>query len=146
MDAGQVVEDCPKDEFFGSSEARSPRARSFLLGATAGRATLRAFFEVDRHQIVLAAPSALRRQGRVDSRPENFRKENSMKPRLTLSLFVALVGLQTTGHAQTLPKIKADGGITVGVRDASLPLSYSGADGSPVGFNVDICRRIVSGL
>ena len=69
-----------------------------------------------------------------------------MKPRLTLSLFVALVGLQTTGHAQTLPKIKADGGITVGVRDASLPLSYSGADGSPVGFNVDICRRIVSGL
>lgn len=30
MDAGRIVEDCPKDEFFGRPEARSPRARDFL--------------------------------------------------------------------------------------------------------------------
>ncbi|MBK6853369.1 MAG: amino acid ABC transporter ATP-binding protein [Burkholderiales bacterium] len=30
MDAGKVVEDCAKDEFFGNIEARSPRAREFL--------------------------------------------------------------------------------------------------------------------
>jgi glutamate/aspartate transport system ATP-binding protein len=30
MDAGKIVEDCKKDEFFGNPEARSPRARDFL--------------------------------------------------------------------------------------------------------------------
>ena len=27
MDAGKIVEDCKKEEFFGNPEARSPRAR-----------------------------------------------------------------------------------------------------------------------
>ena len=30
MDAGKIVEDCKKDEFFGNPEARSPRAKDFL--------------------------------------------------------------------------------------------------------------------
>src|SRR6187431_3809065 len=30
MDAGKIIEDCPKEEFFGDTEARSPRARDFL--------------------------------------------------------------------------------------------------------------------
>jgi glutamate/aspartate transport system ATP-binding protein len=30
MDAGKIVEDCKREEFFGSPEARSPRAREFL--------------------------------------------------------------------------------------------------------------------
>ena len=30
MDAGRIVEDCTKDEFFGNTEARSPRAKEFL--------------------------------------------------------------------------------------------------------------------
>jgi glutamate/aspartate transport system ATP-binding protein len=30
MDAGKIVEDCQKDEFFGNREARTERARSFL--------------------------------------------------------------------------------------------------------------------
>nr|WP_315594330.1 amino acid ABC transporter ATP-binding protein [uncultured Cupriavidus sp.] len=30
MDAGKIVEDCPKEEFFGNIEARSERARQFL--------------------------------------------------------------------------------------------------------------------
>jgi glutamate/aspartate transport system ATP-binding protein len=30
MDAGKIVEDCKKDDFFGNPEARSPRARDFL--------------------------------------------------------------------------------------------------------------------
>ncbi|QET02784.1 MULTISPECIES: amino acid ABC transporter ATP-binding protein [Cupriavidus] len=30
MDAGKIVEDCPKEEFFGNSEARSDRAKQFL--------------------------------------------------------------------------------------------------------------------
>ena len=30
MDAGKIVEDCRKDEFFGNPESRSPRAKDFL--------------------------------------------------------------------------------------------------------------------
>ena len=30
MDAGKIVEDCKQDDFFGSPEARTPRAREFL--------------------------------------------------------------------------------------------------------------------
>lgn len=30
MDHGKIIEDCSKDEFFGSPEARSPRAKEFL--------------------------------------------------------------------------------------------------------------------
>ncbi len=30
MDAGKIVEDCRKEEFFGNPEARSPRAKDFL--------------------------------------------------------------------------------------------------------------------
>ena len=30
MDAGKIVEDCSKDDFFGNPEARSPRAKEFL--------------------------------------------------------------------------------------------------------------------
>jgi glutamate/aspartate transport system ATP-binding protein len=30
MDAGKIVEDCSRDDFFGKPEARSPRAKDFL--------------------------------------------------------------------------------------------------------------------
>jgi glutamate/aspartate transport system ATP-binding protein len=30
MDAGRIVEDCTRDDFFGNAEARSPRAKDFL--------------------------------------------------------------------------------------------------------------------
>jgi len=30
MDAGKIVEDCTRDDFFGNPEARSPRAKEFL--------------------------------------------------------------------------------------------------------------------
>ncbi len=30
MDQGRIVEDCPKQEFFGNADARSPRAKEFL--------------------------------------------------------------------------------------------------------------------
>jgi glutamate/aspartate transport system ATP-binding protein len=30
MDAGKIVEDCTRDEFFGNTEARTPRAKDFL--------------------------------------------------------------------------------------------------------------------
>jgi ABC-type amino acid transport substrate-binding protein len=43
----------------------------------------------------------------------------------------------------TLDKVKASGTITVAHRESSIPFSYLGADGKPVGFGWEICGRIV---
>ena len=46
----------------------------------------------------------------------------------------------------TLQKIKASGGITLGVRESSIPLSYLDAAQQPVGYHIDICNRIVEAI
>jgi glutamate/aspartate transport system substrate-binding protein len=68
--------------------------------------------------------------------------------RLMLGLaFFAFPGML---HAQeltgTLKKIKDTGAITIGYRDASVPLSYLDASNKPVGFAMDICAKIVEAV
>nr|WP_232080940.1 amino acid ABC transporter substrate-binding protein [Variovorax sp. SRS16] len=46
--------------------------------------------------------------------------------------------------AQTLDKIRSSGSITMGVRDASVPMSYMPDGEKPVGFQVEICQRIIA--
>ena len=46
----------------------------------------------------------------------------------------------------TLDKIKAQGEITVAHRESSIPFSYLGAEGKPVGFGWEICQRIVDNV
>lgn len=46
----------------------------------------------------------------------------------------------------TLAKVKADGAITMGVRDSSGALSYALGDGKYAGFHVEVCQRIVSNV
>jgi glutamate/aspartate transport system ATP-binding protein len=36
MDQGRIIEDCPKEEFFGNPDARSDRAKDFLSKILAG--------------------------------------------------------------------------------------------------------------
>ncbi|MDB5899811.1 MAG: transporter substrate-binding protein [Ramlibacter sp.] len=43
----------------------------------------------------------------------------------------------------TLDKVKASGVITVAHRESSIPFSYLGGDGKPVGFGWEICGKIV---
>src|SRR3954464_12205997 len=43
----------------------------------------------------------------------------------------------------TLDKVKAEGVITVAHRESSIPFSYLGGEGKPVGFGWEICGRIV---
>lgn len=45
--------------------------------------------------------------------------------------------------AATLDKVKANGAITVGYREASIPFSYLGGDGQPTGFGWEICGKVV---
>src|SRR2546423_15468354 len=46
----------------------------------------------------------------------------------------------------TLERIKSAKVIKLGYRDSSVPFSYLGSDGNPVGYSVDLCTRIVDGL
>jgi ABC-type amino acid transport substrate-binding protein len=48
--------------------------------------------------------------------------------------------------ASTLDRIKSAKVIRLGYRDSSMPFSYVGSDGNPVGYSVDLCTRIVDGL
>ena len=69
-----------------------------------------------------------------------------MKARIIIGIAGAVLALNAAAQTTTLAKIKSSGAITVGVRDSSLPLSYTGPDGAPVGFQVDICRRVLDAI
>jgi glutamate/aspartate transport system substrate-binding protein len=67
---------------------------------------------------------------------------------LTLAL-AAAVGLAAPAAAQqtgTLKKIQEAGAITIGHRDASIPLSYYDDKQQPVGYALDLCMRIVDAV
>ena len=70
--------------------------------------------------------------------------------RTTLALLSALAGLALAVPAAaqegTLKKIKDSGSITIGHRDASIPFSYYDDKQKPVGYSLDICRRIVDAV
>jgi len=48
--------------------------------------------------------------------------------------------------AGTLKKIKETGVINIGYRDSSIPFSYLDDNQKPIGFAIDICRRIVDAV
>ena len=60
---------------------------------------------------------------------------------------VALAALFAAGvQAQTLDKIKKEGVITIGHRDASIPFSYFDDKQQPVGYSMDICMKIADAV
>jgi glutamate/aspartate transport system substrate-binding protein len=74
-------------------------------------------------------------------------EESLMKKQLiALSVFAALsigVAAQTN---DTIAKVKSTGAITMGVRDSSGALAFTVGDGKYMGYNVEICQRIVANL
>lgn len=62
--------------------------------------------------------------------------------RLAVLFALALAPLAARAAEPTLDKVKRTGAITLGVREASYPLSYLDAGRQPIGYHVDICRRI----
>lgn len=63
-------------------------------------------------------------------------------------LSLSLMGLVLTGAAAaadlegTLKKIKDSNTITLGYREASRLFSFTGDDGKPAGYSVDLCTRV----
>ena len=58
----------------------------------------------------------------------------------------ALVSFGANAQDGTLKKVKDTGTITIGHRDASLPLSYYDDKQQPIGYAMDLCARIVDAV
>ena len=71
-----------------------------------------------------------------------------MKPIRILLAFAVGASIAGTAAAQdgTLKKVKDSGAITIGHRDASVPLSYYDDKQQPIGYAMDLCARIVDAV
>jgi glutamate/aspartate transport system substrate-binding protein len=69
-----------------------------------------------------------------------------MKTIFSIAATLAALAIVPGIGAQTLEKVKSAGFITMGVRDSSLPMSYALAENKFVGFQIDICKQIISAI
>lgn len=51
--------------------------------------------------------------------------------------------VQLTG---TLQKIRAAGAVTIAYRESSVPFSYVSARGEPIGYSIELCKKIVESM
>lgn len=69
-----------------------------------------------------------------------------MKFRHTAVVFAALSFIAASASAEaltgTLKKIQETGSITLGYRESSVPFSYLDAEGKPVGYAFEVCRKV----
>ena len=69
-----------------------------------------------------------------------------MKRIATWILSLAALVSFSAAAQDTLAKIKSSGTITIGHRDASLPLSYYDDKQQPIGYAMDLCMKIVDAV
>src|SRR6202163_2964729 len=76
--------------------------------------------------------------------------EYEMKRLRMMSLVLAAAFGAAQANAEeltgTLKKVKETGVITIGYRDSSIPFSYLDDNQKPIGFAIDICRKIVDAV
>ena len=66
-----------------------------------------------------------------------------------LTLLLAAVLFATpvmAAEPDTLQKIKSSNTITLGYREDARPFAYTGDDGKPAGYSVELCTRIAAGI
>jgi glutamate/aspartate transport system substrate-binding protein len=51
--------------------------------------------------------------------------------------------VQLTG---TLQKARSTGALTIGYRESSIPFSYLSAKGEPIGYSIELCRKLVEAI
>ena len=71
----------------------------------------------------------------------------------TLAVLLCWALFASTAHTQdaagiealtgTLEKVRSNGAITIGFRDASVPFSYFGPGRKPIGYSIDLCLAVV---
>jgi ABC-type amino acid transport substrate-binding protein len=66
---------------------------------------------------------------------------------LAIVLPVLLAGSACATHLpDTLKKIQSTGTMTVGYREASIPFSFLDRDEKPIGYSVELCKRIAAAV
>jgi len=63
---------------------------------------------------------------------------------VTLFIFSLCSGGYAASLTGTLKKISDTGVFTIGYRDDSKPFSYLDSSGKPIGYSIDLCRRIAA--
>jgi glutamate/aspartate transport system substrate-binding protein len=66
-------------------------------------------------------------------------------PALALAL-VCFVPTQSAMAETTLQRVASSGKVIIGYRNSSIPFSYQNGDERPVGYAIDLCRRIVGAI
>jgi len=69
-----------------------------------------------------------------------------LKIRLVISAISILSSLNVQAASPVLDKIKTTGAVTMGVRESSIPMSYTTGDSRFDGYHVEICRMILSDI
>jgi glutamate/aspartate transport system substrate-binding protein len=69
---------------------------------------------------------------------------SSIRAALVASTLVCAQG--AIASSATLDKIKATGAVTMGVRESSIPMSYTTGDSRFDGFHVEVCRMILNDI
>ena len=59
---------------------------------------------------------------------------------------IAGVSLGALAASATLDKIKSNGSVTMGVRESSIPMSYTTGDSRFDGYHVEVCRMILNDI
>jgi glutamate/aspartate transport system substrate-binding protein len=72
------------------------------------------------------------------------------------ALFAACLGFAAAAFGQddappleltgTLAKAKASGAVTIAYRESSVPFSYVNARGEPIGYSIELCRKLVEAM
>ena len=69
-----------------------------------------------------------------------------MRRRAVIALAMVMALGATMAHAQTrtgtLKKVMDSGTLTIGYRENALPFSFTGSDGKPSGYSIDLCKEI----
>src|SRR5262249_43418345 len=78
------------------------------------------------------------------SDPQHGEEPDMHRPTLTVLVLAALLwpGIALAQDGPVMKRIAETKSITIGHRDASVPLSYLGPDGKAQGYSIDICLKI----
>jgi len=71
-----------------------------------------------------------------------------MKTLFAIAVFMLLIAPvhDAAARSATLDRIKSSGTVRIGYRQAEPPMSFDDESGTPVGYTIDICRRIVAAI
>jgi glutamate/aspartate transport system substrate-binding protein len=73
-----------------------------------------------------------------------MKSKSLIKAGLVAGLFMGAIGAYAA--SATLDKMKSSGTVTMGVRESSIPMSYTTGDSRFDGYHVEICRMILADI